>query len=198
MTVMLNACVADCATPALESVTFTVKLDTPAVVGVPVIAPVLLLRLKPAGKLPEVVEYVRAPAPPVTAMLWLYAVPTTPAGSVVVVIAGGALTVMLSEAAFVVSVTDVAVIVADPVPDAGALYVADVEVWLDSVPGPVMAHVTPLLCESLATVAVTFTLCPWSMACEVPGERFTEIGCTPAVQLMSAKNPAMSADAQRI
>lgn len=123
---MLKACVADCAAPALESVTFTVKFDVPAVVGVPVIAPPLML--KPAGKLPELIEYVSVPAPPVTAMLWLYAVPTVPAGSVVVVIEGGALTVMVSDAVFVASVTDVAVTIADPVPEAGALYVADVEV----------------------------------------------------------------------
>ena len=35
-----------------ESVTLAVKLKAPAVVGVPVIAPVLVLRLSPGGRLP--------------------------------------------------------------------------------------------------------------------------------------------------
>ena len=128
LTVMLNACDADCAPPTLESVTLIVKFDTLTVVGAPVIAPVLPFKLKPTGKLPEVIEYVSVPAPPVTATVWLYAAPTTPAGNDVVVIAGGALTATMSAAVLVVSATEVAVIVAEPVPEAGALYVADVEV----------------------------------------------------------------------
>ena len=38
----------------LESVTRTVKLEMPAPLGAPVIAPVLLFKLKPIGKLPAV------------------------------------------------------------------------------------------------------------------------------------------------
>jgi hypothetical protein len=49
------------------------------------------------------------------AIAWLpYAVPSTPAGSVVVVIAGAAVTVTVKVAVFAVSETDVAVITAVP------------------------------------------------------------------------------------
>jgi len=42
----------------VESTTFAVKLNVPAVVGVPVMAPVLAFKAKPAGRLPLVIEYV--------------------------------------------------------------------------------------------------------------------------------------------
>jgi hypothetical protein len=59
LTVMLRALVADCATTVLESVTLTVKLTGVVLagpVGAPVMAPVLLLRLSPAGKEPAEIE----------------------------------------------------------------------------------------------------------------------------------------------
>ena len=50
-TVMLRFAVAEpCGLE--ESVTFTVKFVEPDAVGVPMIAPVLVLRLRPAGRLP--------------------------------------------------------------------------------------------------------------------------------------------------
>jgi hypothetical protein len=58
------------ARPTLESVTVTVKLEVPVAVGVPVIAPVLPFRCSPAGNDP-LLEYVSAPAPPVSAIVWL-------------------------------------------------------------------------------------------------------------------------------
>lgn len=48
----------------LESVAWTVKLYAPAVVGVPVIAPVLL-RESPMGRLPLEIAYEYEPEPPV-------------------------------------------------------------------------------------------------------------------------------------
>ena len=48
----------------LESVTLTVKVDVPVPVGVPLIAPVLPFKFKPAGRVPEARVYVSAPAPP--------------------------------------------------------------------------------------------------------------------------------------
>jgi hypothetical protein len=39
-----------------ESVTFAVNVTGPTVVGVPVMAPVELFRLRPAGKLPTEIE----------------------------------------------------------------------------------------------------------------------------------------------
>ena len=53
-----------------ESVTLAVKLKVPAVVGVPVIAPVLVLRLSPGGKLPVLLQ-VKGVMPPVAVRLWL-------------------------------------------------------------------------------------------------------------------------------
>jgi hypothetical protein len=54
---MLSACVAERAPPMLESVTFTVKFVVPfGPVGVPVIPPVLLLKVSPAGNDPVLTE----------------------------------------------------------------------------------------------------------------------------------------------
>ena len=55
------------------------KLEVPAVVGLPEITPELELRVKPAGKEPEAmlqVPYV--PVPPVAASVCVYEVPTVP------------------------------------------------------------------------------------------------------------------------
>ncbi len=85
---MLRACVAVCV-GLLESVTITVKFAvTFGPVGVPEIRPALL-RAKPAGTAPALVVNVSVPNP-VAATIWLYAVPSTPAGSVVVVKVGAA------------------------------------------------------------------------------------------------------------
>ena len=51
LTVMLRLAVALCC-GVPESVTLAVKLNVPAVVGVPVMAPVLVLRFSPGGRLP--------------------------------------------------------------------------------------------------------------------------------------------------
>jgi hypothetical protein len=61
-----------------------VKVDVPAVVGVPVIAPVSA-RLRSAGKTPLSTFHVMG-AVPVAASVWLYAAPTVPPGNVAVVI----------------------------------------------------------------------------------------------------------------
>jgi len=132
---ILRAWVAVIGVMVLESVTLTVKFTVPlGPVGVPEIVPVLLrvrpagnvpalmenvtvpapLRVKPVGNAPALMENVTVPAPPVFAIAWLYAVPSVPGGSVVVVIAGGAVTVIVSVDIFVVSVTEVAVITAVP------------------------------------------------------------------------------------
>jgi hypothetical protein len=46
----------------LESVTCTVKVDCPGAVGVPVMAPPLL-KVKPAGRLPEVILHEKGGVP---------------------------------------------------------------------------------------------------------------------------------------
>ena len=60
---MVRAFVAVCAGEE-ESVAFTVKLLAPAVVGVPLIVPVLELRARPAGREPTLTDQVIAPVPP--------------------------------------------------------------------------------------------------------------------------------------
>ena len=112
-TVMLSGWVADIALTVLESVTFTVKLAVPAgPVGVPEM--VFPFRVRPAGSVPLLIEYVNVPAPPVAETVWLYAEPSVAAGNVVVTIEGGGVIEMLTVADFVVSATEVAVTVADP------------------------------------------------------------------------------------
>ena len=74
------------------SVTFTVKLDEPAAVGVPDI--VLPARLSPAGSDPLVTDHVYGGVPPVASSPCEYAAPTIPAGNDdVVTVKAGALIV---------------------------------------------------------------------------------------------------------
>ena len=56
---------------ALEPVTRARKLYVLAVVGVPLITPVLLLRLNPAGKLPDTTDQLYGVVPPVACRVWL-------------------------------------------------------------------------------------------------------------------------------
>ena len=49
---------------AVESVTLTVMGEVPAAVGVPVMAPVLGLKVRPAGSVPVARLQVTAPVPP--------------------------------------------------------------------------------------------------------------------------------------
>jgi hypothetical protein len=114
LTRILRAWVAVIGVMVLESVTLTVKFTVPlGPVGVPEIVPAPL-RAKPVGNAPALMENVTVPAPPVFWITWLYAVPSTPAGSVVVVMAGTAVTVIVTVNIFVMSVTEVAVITAVP------------------------------------------------------------------------------------
>ncbi len=63
---MLKGRVKDCCGVPLS---VTVTLNVPLAVGVPVIAQVAELRLKPAGKLPAVIENVYGVTPPVALQL---------------------------------------------------------------------------------------------------------------------------------
>ena len=58
LTVMVQLVVVVPAAVPVASTTFAVKLYAPAVVGVPVIAPVLVFNVKPGGKLPEDIDNV--------------------------------------------------------------------------------------------------------------------------------------------
>lgn len=55
---MLQQAVFARAVPPVESVTFAVKPHAPAVVGIPVMAPVVGFSFNPGGKLPETIEKV--------------------------------------------------------------------------------------------------------------------------------------------
>jgi hypothetical protein len=105
-------------------------------------------------------------------------------GSDVVVMLGAGLTVTVDDADFVVSAAEVAF--TDTVKleetDDGALYVAADAVVFVRVPQAAPLHpvpetlqVTPLLLESLLTVAVKLTVCPTSMLAGPAGARETEI-----------------------
>jgi hypothetical protein len=61
---MLNDCVAVCAVGAVESVTLTVKLNDPAVVGVPEIVPLAAANVRPAGNAPELTLQLYGVVPP--------------------------------------------------------------------------------------------------------------------------------------
>src|SRR5215467_8522652 len=74
---------------ALESTACTVKVNVPAARGVPVTAPVLPLIVSPAGSAPREIDHEYGAAPPLTCTVWLYGVPTTPPGSVPIVMSSG-------------------------------------------------------------------------------------------------------------
>ena len=120
--VMLRFRRADWAPALLESVAFTVKLVVPlGPAGVPAMCPDESI-LNPAGKLPLPTISLTIPTPPEVATVWLYAVPCDPAGSDAVVTDGPGVTLMLTDADFVESTTEVAVTVAVPaLPELGAL-----------------------------------------------------------------------------
>ena len=69
--------------PALL-VALTVKVEVPSAVGVPLISPVSLFRLRLAGRLPPSMLHVMGVVP-VAVRIWLYASPTLPSGRVSVV-----------------------------------------------------------------------------------------------------------------
>jgi hypothetical protein len=161
-----------------------VKFAVPAVVGVPEITPVEAFSVSPAGRLPDAIDHVSGEIPPLACNVALYAVPTVPEASVVVVTAGAGTTVMPTVADFVASVTDVAVSVTDrfALTGDGAVYVTPVVVTLPSVPQalpvqpvPATVHVTPAFVLSLETVAVNDFDCPWSTVCVLLGEIATAI-----------------------
>ena len=92
------ACVAVCAVGVVVSAACTVKAYAlPATVGVPVIAPVAVLKLRPPGNAPALIEYVYGVVPPAAAQLApVYATPTCAvAGKVHVNVRAAAETVKL-------------------------------------------------------------------------------------------------------
>ena len=62
------------------------KFAVPDVVGVPVIAPVLVFNVSPAGSAPVITDHVYGVVPPDTAMFCEYGVDTVPTGNGVAVL----------------------------------------------------------------------------------------------------------------
>ena len=62
MTLMV---IARCAVRPCESLSWTVKVELPAVVGDPEITPVLLLKVSPRGSEPLAIDHVYGVVPPV-------------------------------------------------------------------------------------------------------------------------------------
>jgi hypothetical protein len=75
----------------VESVTVTATVLVPAVVGLPVMAPLEASMLNPAGS--PVADQVYGVVPPLALTGALYAIPATPPGNELVVIVGGAMMV---------------------------------------------------------------------------------------------------------
>ena len=99
------------------------KLVVPLAVGVPEIAPVLLIE-RPAGSdEPDASAKFSVPTPPLACTMALYAVPTVPPASYVLLIVGAVLTAIVDDADLVLSLIEVATIVTVilAVTDAGAL-----------------------------------------------------------------------------
>ena len=74
--------------PALFSAV-TVNLTVPSAVGVPLILPVSLFRLRPSGRAPPLMLHLMGVVPSAV-RVWLYASPTLPFGRVSVVMLGAA------------------------------------------------------------------------------------------------------------
>ena len=172
-----------------ESVNVTAKLGLPAAVGVPAIAPVDGLRVRPAGKLPVLTAHVLGGMPPRPASVMAYGVPNVPpdSGPAAVLIAGFTGTFSIAIAVTLLSATEVAVTVT---PNAvatvtGAVYVTAVVVEFESVPHqppvhpfPLRLHVTPEFFVSFATVAARLAESPGSTLSFAGPWMVTPVGST--------------------
>ena len=81
----------------LASDTWTVKLAVPTEVGVPLIPPVVGLRVSPAGGEPAVMDHEYGDVPSTAARLAVYATPTVPLGSVGAVLIVGPGTMLMEN-----------------------------------------------------------------------------------------------------
>jgi hypothetical protein len=79
-TAMLSDCVAVSAAGVLESVTMAVKLNDPAVVGVPEIVPLAVASVRPAGSVPALTLQLYGAVPPVAVKVREYGFWAVPPG----------------------------------------------------------------------------------------------------------------------
>jgi hypothetical protein len=126
----------------LASVTWTVNVKLPAVVGVPEMRPVEGPSANPLGRTPAVIDHANGEVPPLTVSCRLYGAPTSPAG--------GAANTRLGDT---LGVTEADRADAGPVP--AAFCAVTVKVY--AVPGvkPVMDCVVPLPVNVRAVCAVS-------------------------------------------
>jgi hypothetical protein len=78
----------------LASVTVTVKLEVPTVVGVPPMTQPVSVR--PAGRVPVLIEQLYGVVPPLAPMVALYTTPTVPSGSVLFSVSAAGLITIVS------------------------------------------------------------------------------------------------------
>jgi hypothetical protein len=101
------------------SFTCTVNDTVPKVVGVPLICPVVLFSVRPAGKEPVLIAQLYGVVPPLACSVVEYAVPVVPPGSdIVMTIGGGSATAMLKVLAPVLFPASFTCTVNDTVPAA--------------------------------------------------------------------------------
>src|SRR5882672_2002761 len=99
LTVRENALVV---TTLAESVSWIVKSLVPYAVGVPVMAPLEALSVRPAGSVPTDTAHAYGVAPPVPVSVYEYAAPTWPPGSGEVLVITSAAGLTVSAKALVV------------------------------------------------------------------------------------------------
>src|SRR3989304_3409264 len=83
------------------SVTCTVKFDVPAVVGVPLITPVAVLRASPVGSGPTDTAQLYGVLPPAATTVWLYEEAAVPSGSAAVLTLTTPYTVIDNDLSFI-------------------------------------------------------------------------------------------------
>ncbi len=103
------------------SLTRTVKLNVPTVVGVPLMVPVLVFKLSPVGSDPIVIVQLRGAVPPVASNVVEYEVPVDPPGADEVVIDNAGVITIESALVAVAPASSVARTVKLNVPDADAV-----------------------------------------------------------------------------
>jgi hypothetical protein len=80
LTVMVSVTMSTAAVGVCESVTETLKVDEPSVVGVPLMTPPVLM-VRPGGRVPDESAHVKGPLPPVEVSVVEYGTLTTAVGS---------------------------------------------------------------------------------------------------------------------
>ena len=169
------------------SVPVIVKFVTPAVVGVPVIAPVVAFRDSPAGNAPAVTAKVEAPVPPVTLTVWLKAVPTVAAGKVAGVTVIVAFTTTEYACDVVAPTVSVAPIVKLNVPAADVVpVIAPVAAFRDK---PVGNEPADTLYVGAPVPPDAETLWLYATPCVVAGSEAGEIDITALIVTLYARDP---------